>query len=245
MTFKPVFPLLPYLISHWDLLAAPLFLKLRLCWGPSISDIRITPIASALDSVYCRPSAYSCHVNILQCSFYHITLQFENRQWSTKAYGINFRQISLPKCFHWTHSKHFYHCLLIQLYLCCSPHPVLPSFSSLTCYFLKSMIFKLWTLKGGETGRNMGSVEGESWALFLQLCIGFLCKISLEEKGSNVKKHLKIYVALKFPIKTHLFPGVVLFFTKPLSSTLTFPSTFDTVLLGVMHLLTYCLALYF
>lgn len=112
--------------------------------------------------------------------------------------------------------------------------------------FLEVHDFQIVNLEGrGNIGRSMGSVEGESWALFLRLYIGFLCKISLEEKGSNVKKHLKIYVALKFPIKTHLFPGVVPFFTKPFSSTLTFPSTLDTVLLGVMHLLTYCLALYF
>lgn len=33
----------------------------------------------------------------------------------------------------------------------------------------------------------------------------------IERKGSGVKKHLKMYVSLKFPMKIHLPPGAVLY----------------------------------
>lgn len=97
------------------------FLQLRPYWGPSISDVWITPLGFSVASLYCRLSAHGCHVNILKCSFL-ISQQLKNLQWSPRVCWIKFRQITLPKHFHGANPKYFLHQFLIRLYSCYSPY---------------------------------------------------------------------------------------------------------------------------
>lgn len=75
-----------------------------------------------------------------------------------------------------------------------------------------SIIFKLWMVEDrGRTGEEYGKWRGGGVGSLITALHWISVSDFIERKGSSVKKHLKMYVSLKFPMKIHLPPGVVLY----------------------------------